>query len=232
MKTLTGTLKFIFLSLLYLILSSCNSDPIDQTIKDIDGNIYGTVKIGEQVWMKENLRVTKFNNGKPIPGITDDSEWCNLTTAAYCWYKNDSTYFNKPYGALYNYHAINSGELCPEGWHVPTKEEFQVLINSLDKNVNFVKHEVSTVAGGKLKMTGSNQWLSPNIKATNESGFSALPGGCRSWKGNFSMINSFGYYGCSTNNSSLAVRTSSSSAFLRSNISGYVGVSVRCIKDQ
>jgi uncharacterized protein (TIGR02145 family) len=182
--------------------------------------------------MAENLKATTFNDGEPILLITDSTEWFNLTDAAYCWYNNDSTAFSDSFGALYNYHSINTGKLCPSGWRVPTQKDFQILITSLDPNVNLVRHEVSTIAGGLLKANEPVNWSVPNIEATDQSGFSALPGGCRSWAGNFSMMNTFGYYGSTPDNSSLAIRSSSNSAFLRNDISGYVGVSVRCIKEK
>jgi len=220
-----------FLSL-SVLLNACNTGSTEGLVEDIDGNSYRTVKIGKQIWMAENLRVTTFNNDEPIPLVTDGPEWYNLKTAAYSWYNNDSTSFSDPYGALYNYHAINTDKLCPPGWRVPTTEDFRVLIYSLDNGADSVKHEISHLAGGKLKAVGTDLWSEPNTAATNESGFSALPGGCRSWAGNFSMQGSFGYYGSSIDYSSLAVRSATGSAFMRSGISGYVGVSVRCVKDR
>jgi uncharacterized protein (TIGR02145 family) len=233
-KMNTGTRTFIsfLIPLFSLILFSCTSEPSEGAIEDIDGNIYQTVKIGKQIWMAENLRVTTFNDGEPIPLVTSGHEWYNLRTAAYCWYNNDSTAFSNPFGALYNYHAINTGRLCPPGWRIPTQQDFQTLISALDPDANFIIHETSTKAGGMLKAIGTNYWAEPNTAATNESGFSALPGGCRSWAGNFSMMNAFGYYGSTPDNSSLAVRFATGSAFMRSEISGYVGVSIRCVKKQ
>jgi uncharacterized protein (TIGR02145 family) len=232
MNTITKTLSLIFIIPWSLVIFSCNSESSEGTMEDIDGNIYRTIKIGKQIWMAENLRVTTLIDGKPIPLVADGPDWYKLKTAAYCWYNSDSTSFAEPYGALYNYHTINTGKLCPPGWRVPTQQDFQSLISIIDPDANFARHEASTTAGGMLKATGTDTWAEPNTAATNESGFSALPGGCRSWNGNFSMAGAFGYYGSSTNNASLSLRSATGSAFMRSGVSGYVGISVRCMKEE
>jgi uncharacterized protein (TIGR02145 family) len=135
---------------------------------DVDGNIYNLVTIGTQVWMKQNLKVTKYNDGTAIPNVTDASQWNTLTTGAYCWYGNSSS--NKdPYGALYNWYTVGTGKLCPIGWHVPSQTEWNTLLTYLGG---------TDIAGAKLKETGTSHWKSPNT-ATNESGFNALPGGAR-----------------------------------------------------
>jgi uncharacterized protein (TIGR02145 family) len=139
-------------------------------VTDIDGNIYPTVKIGEQVWMAENLKVTKYNDGTAIPNVTDNTVWAALTTGAYCWYNNDATTYKATYGALYNWYAVNTNKLAPTGWHVPIDEEWTTLTNYLGG---------VDVAGGKLKEVGTTHWQSPNTGATNETSFTALPGGYR-----------------------------------------------------
>ncbi|HPG38813.1 MAG TPA: chitobiase/beta-hexosaminidase C-terminal domain-containing protein [bacterium] len=141
------------------------------TVIDIDGNTYQTVKIGDQWWMAENLRVTHYRNGDPIPNITDNTEWKYFSTGAYCYYDNNN--INAAvYGALYNWHVVNDNRnLAPAGWHVPSDAEWQALINYLGGDA---------VAGGKMKEVGTTHWLSPNKGATNESGFTARPGG---WRG-------------------------------------------------
>lgn len=136
---------------------------------DIDGNRYTSVKIGTQTWMKNNLKTTSFNDGTAIPDITDDIEWDTITKSAYCWYNNDEASFRSDYGALYNFYSISSGKLCPAGWHMPTLSEFETLKSYLDP-----------MAGAKTKECGISHWLYPNI-ATNESGFTALPGGIRGY---------------------------------------------------
>jgi len=141
-----------------------------QTITDIEGNIYNTVTIGEQIWLVENLKTTKFNNGATIPTLKDNDAWANSTTPEYCWYNNDSLSYNKNYGALYNWYAVNTDNLCPTGWHVPSDSEWTILTNYLGGD---------SIAGGKLKAVDPVLWKSPNIGATNETGFTALPAGDR-----------------------------------------------------
>ena len=155
-----------------------------QTVNDIDGNVYKTVKIGHQIWMAENLKTTKYNDGTAIPLITDNSAWINrdsiaFTTPAYYWYDNDSIYKNT-YGALYNGYTVKTGKLCPIGWRVPTDDEWSELTTYLGGE---------DVAGGKLKETGTDHWQSLNKGATNETGFTALPGGYRTMNGKFYYIN-------------------------------------------
>jgi len=144
-------------------------------IKDIDGNKYLTVQIGDQRWMAENLKTTKFNDGTTIPNVTNNDEWSVLTTPGYRWYNDDATSNKDIYGALYNWYVGGNGSknVCPTGWHVPTSGEWSTLITYLGGQ---------DVAGGKLKATGTIEgndglWYSPNTDATNETGFSALPGG-------------------------------------------------------
>jgi uncharacterized protein (TIGR02145 family) len=140
------------------------------TVSDIEGNIYKTIQIGTQNWMAENLRTIKYNDGNSIPNVTDNDIWYGFESAAYCWYNNDGAIHKDIYGALYNYYTVNTSKLCPTGWHVPSDEEWTTLTTYLG-GVN--------VAGGKLKETGTTHWNSPNSGATNESGFTALPGGSR-----------------------------------------------------
>lgn len=139
------------------------------SVTDFEGNIYQTVKIGTQVWMGENFRATKYRFGIEIPNVTNLTSWASAGTGAYCWYDNDIS--NKSiYGALYNWYTVSTGSLCPIGWHVPTDAEWTLLITYLGGE---------TIAGGKLKETGVTHWASPNTGASNESGFTALPGACR-----------------------------------------------------
>jgi uncharacterized protein (TIGR02145 family) len=151
------------------------------TVTDIDGNVYRTVKIGEQWWLAENLKVTHYRNGDAIPNVTDGTEWSGLTTGVYCNYDNNES-FVSTYGRLYNWHAVNdSRNIAPAGWHVSRDEEWQSLVDYLGGDA---------VAGGKMKEAGYSHWQSPNTGATNESGFSALPGGYRDLDGYF---NEMGY---------------------------------------
>lgn len=155
---------------------------------DIEGNVYSTVAIGFQIWMAENLRTTSYANGDPIPNVTN-SQWSNLTTGAWAHYNNDSQYEN-PYGKLYNWYTVNDPRnVCPVGWHVPTDAEWTVLTDYLGGQ---------NVAGGKMKSTGTQYWQSPNTDATNESGFSGLPGGGRGNDGSFYGIGDGGGWWSST----------------------------------
>jgi len=163
-------LKLIVLTLFCIGLTDLQA----QTVKDIEGNVYKTVTIGTKVWMAENLKTTKYNDGTAIPLVTDDKAWEALTTPAYCWYNNDATANKKTYGALYNWYTVNTKKLCPTSWHVPSDAEWTTLTTNLGG---------ISVAGGKLKETSTTHWQSPNTGATNETGFTALPGGFRSLDG-------------------------------------------------
>ena len=166
---------------------------INETITDIDGNVYKTVKIGTQVWMAENLKVTHYRNGDPILNITDNTQWDSLTTGAYCNYNNDPNNAIT-YGRLYNWYAVtDSRNLAPIGWRVPTDAEWQTLINYLGGD---------DVAGGKIKEAGTTHWSSPNTGATNESGFTALPGGARADSGSFDLLGSNATFWSSTETNS------------------------------
>jgi len=136
-------------------------------IADIDGNLYHTVKIGNQVWLKENLKVTHYRNGDPIPNVTDPVAWGNLTTGAYCWYNNDPK-IGEVYGALYNWYVGADSRGLIEGWHVPTFEEWLALETFLGGQI---------AAYPKMIETGSAHWKTTKVPATNSSGFTALPNG-------------------------------------------------------
>jgi len=181
MKQFRGILINSLLSagVFLMIAISCKKDADDPALKDIDGNVYHTVTIGTQVWMVENLKTTKYNDGSAIPLVTDPTEWTNINTGAYCWYDNNTNNKNT-YGALYNWNAVNSGKLCPTGWHVPTQAEWEILRDFLGDNAMMV--------GGKLKETGTSHWESPNTGATDEYGFKALPGGERYQYGVFTYL--------------------------------------------
>ncbi len=197
-----------------------------ETVTDIDGNIYRTAAIGTQVWMAENLRTTRYRDGSPIPNITDNFAWGGLTTGAYSWYDHDAVTYKNPYGALYNWYAVvDSRNISPQGWHVPTDAEWTILGTYLAAN-----------SGGKMKEEGTAHWLTPNTGATNESGFSALPGGFRSYTGNlFGNLGGDGYYHSATEfdaTTSWARYLLNVSADLgRWHYNKGSGMSVRCVKD-
>ncbi|MEN6619594.1 MAG: fibrobacter succinogenes major paralogous domain-containing protein [Rikenellaceae bacterium] len=155
------------------------------TVNDIDGNVYNTIIIGTQVWLVENLKTTKYRNGDPIPNVTSNSAWSILTTGAYCNYNNDSNN-STIYGRLYNWYAVtDSRNVCPSGWHVATYDDWTALTTYLGG---------MSVAGGKLKETGTSHWVTPNSGATNETGFKALGGGFCGYNGLFADIGNRGIW--------------------------------------
>jgi uncharacterized protein (TIGR02145 family) len=178
-------LSSILAILTALFFFSCSKKPTAPsglqtgTVTDIDGNVYKTVKIGDQWWMAENLKVTHYRNGATIPNITDSASWNNLTTEAFCNYNNDENNV-ATYGRLYNWFAVNDlRNIAPEGWHVASLAEWQTL----------VYHHLGPIetAGIKMREASTTHWLSDDYGATNESGFTALPGGFRdspSWHPN------------------------------------------------
>jgi uncharacterized protein (TIGR02145 family) len=147
-------------------------------LADIDGNTYSIVTIGTQVWMTENLRTATLNEGTAVPNVTDNTAWTALSTMAYSWYGNDIS--NKPvYGALYNWFTVNTGNLCPSGWHVPAESEFSTLELYLGMDPAVISNGWvwrGTDQGTQLKSTTG--WLAGQ-NGTNTSGFTALPGGYR-----------------------------------------------------
>jgi uncharacterized protein (TIGR02145 family) len=197
-----------------------------QTLKDIDGNVYKTVNIGTQVWMAENLKTTKYNDGSAIPLVTDNTAWEALNTPAYCWYDNNETANKNTCGALYNWYTVNTNKLCPTGWHVPTREELTTLITYLGGE---------SAAGGKLKEVGITHWKSPNAGATNETGFTALPGGYLHHAGTFFSIGSDGFWWLATEYDDTHAWNSSMHYNIinmkRQNFLKQNGFSVRCLRD-
>ena len=222
-------IPLIVMGLGLILTNSCKKDDDEVEtggLTDKDGNVYTSVIIGTQEWMVENLKTTKYNDGTDIPLVTDDYEWGDLTTDAYCWYNKDAATYKTPYGALYNWYAVNTGKLCPTGWHVPTDAEWTTLTDYLGGRA---------VAGGKLKETGNTHWNILNTDATNETGFTALPGGDRVSNGTFYYIGLNGFWWSATeyNTNSACSRLMESSV---SNVSGgyhgkELGFSVRCVKD-
>jgi uncharacterized protein (TIGR02145 family) len=204
-----------------------NSNITYGSLTDQDGNEYKTVTIGTQTWMAENLRTTKYNDGTPIPKVTDLAIWSGLITGAYCNYNNTASIDTiATYGRLYNWYAVNTGKLAPKGWHVPTDAEWTTLTNYLGSE---------DIAGGKLKETGTTHWYSPNLGATNATGFTALPGGSRSGDGLFDVIGDYGFYWSSTEYDSDDAYYRALTHLISDVGSDYyvkeLGFSVRCIKD-
>ncbi len=201
------------------------------TVSDIDGNVYPTVEINGQCWMKENLKVEHYRNGDPIPTGLSTSDWVLTTAGAFAIYEN-YTWYKATYGLLYNGFAVQDLRgLCPTAWHVSTDAEWTELTDFAGG---------LPVAGGALKTTGTlaagtGLWQHPNTGATNSSDFSAVPAGIRYFAGYYNLLYQKGYWWTSTS-------TTTDLAWYRlllyNNISGYTaetdqhfGFSVRCLKD-
>jgi uncharacterized protein (TIGR02145 family) len=137
---------------------------------DREGNKYRTLEIANRTWMVDNLKSTMLNDGTAIPVVSDAALWNTLSTPGCCWQNNDPIR-RVTYGILYNWYAVNTGKLCPVGWHIPSDAEWNGLTDYLGGE---------NVAGAKLKETGFKHWKSPNTGATNETAFWAYPGGQRS----------------------------------------------------
>jgi uncharacterized protein (TIGR02145 family) len=224
-------MKIKILSLLvgiFSIFSSCSTEEnnINVTVTDIDGNVYHTVTIGTQVWMVENLKTTKYRDGTSIPKVPGGIQWSNLTTGVYC--DNNTVNHSTTYGRLYNWYAVNdSRKIAPTGWHVPTDAEWTTLTTYLGGE---------SVAGGKLKEAGITHWQSPNSGATNESGFSALPGGdLYSLNGTLYNLTDYGTWWSSTGyfiaSAWTRVMQNVESNVYRGHFEKCNGYSVRCLRD-
>jgi len=207
------------------------------TVTDIDGNTYQTVKIGNQWWMAENLKVTHYRNGNTIPNVTDATEWENLNTGAYCNYDNDASNATT-YGSLYNWYAVNNNRnIAPAGWHVPSDAEWKILEMYLGMSQSEADDTGwrGTDEGGKLKEAGTEHWNSPNTGATNESGFSSLPGGYRNHDGTYDYISILAFFWSSTEYSSIGAWRRhlhyDTSRVHRDHASKRSGFSVRCVRD-
>jgi uncharacterized protein (TIGR02145 family) len=208
--------------------------PGTPTVKDIDGNTYNTVQIGTQCWTKENLRTTKYRDGSVIPldesggtnGAGTGQIWNSRTNGARTVYGHNVANL-EIYGYLYNWYAVaDSKGLCPSGWHIPSDAEFTNLTNYLGGE---------RVAFGKMRTTGSSIWNSPYTGATNESGFSVLPGGCRYSNGSFNYIRDFAFFWSATegdyNDAWYRNLYSFNGLVYRASDNKSFGASVRCLKD-
>ncbi len=209
-----------------------------QAVTDIDGNVYDTVIVGTQIWMGENLKVTHYRNGDPIPNVTSNAAWSELTTGAMCFYANDSVSFAPVYGALYNgYAAVDSRKLCPTGWHVASDSDWNILEIYLDPTVDTtLLGWTGSVIGIYLKELGFEHWFPNQIMGTDIVGFTALPGGVRSSQGGgFGSEGTAGDWWTSTPDGLdggyiriLAYDYEQIHRTLRNNVNGY---SVRCVAD-
>ena len=201
-----------------------------------NGYTYSTIVLGNgQEWMAENLRTTVYANGDPIPNITDNAQWQNLSTGAWAHYNHDSQY-EDPYGKLYNWHTVaDPRNVCPTGWHVPSDNEWSIFINYLDPNADGGINP--NIAGNKMKIIGNQYWQSPNTDATNESGFSGLPGGWRASPGLFTYIGQYVQFWSSTEHSVNIGQARARGLYYNSSDAhrgGYAmgnGFNIRCLKD-
>lgn len=234
------TAFLISISVALLMIMSCSKKEENNTttlqippdtVTDFDGHVYHLVTIGNQVWLAENLRVTHYRNGDPIPNVIADAQWKILTAGAWCSYDNLSA-DTSAYGLLYNWFALTDArKISPPGWHVPTDAEWNSLANYLGGKA---------VAGGKMKSPGtleqgSGLWFAPNTGATNSSGFGALPGGYRINYGNYYSIGNVAYYWSATDTTSANawnyVLDANNESLTRNFNFQTNGFSVRCIKD-
>jgi uncharacterized protein (TIGR02145 family) len=223
----------VFILFIVLFLSSCKKETAKtvgsnfdtNTLFDIDGNKYSVVKIGEQSWMAENLRTTKYADGSLIPNETSYETWIDLESGAWCNYQNNDS-IGERYGKLYNWYSVaDPRKLCPLGWHVPSDTEWDQLVDYLGG---------FPIAGGKMKDT--ILWQSPNTGASNISGFSALPGGaCINSSNQFYSLGTYGNWWSSSEstarfawNRALGYETEGSGRNYFNKIAGF---SVRCVKD-
>ncbi len=225
-----------------------NPNPVNATtVSDVDGNTYSTVKIGTQTWMVGNLRVTKYNDGTAIPNVTDANTWAGLTSGAYCWYEHDQNNKAK-YGALYNWHAVNSGKLAPKGWHVPSDEEWTTLETYLANNgYNYDGTSNNTDVRAKIAkaLADKNGWKAGNNIGSvgtsdfdafrNKSGFTAVPGGFCTDLGAFVFVTEYAvFWSHSEENPNCAwYRDLTCNAPMVDKAYGFKknGFSVRCVKD-
>lgn len=205
-------------------------------VTDRDGNVYKTVRIGNQVWMAEPLRVTQYNDGTPIPYIKKGSDWSKDTSGARCYYGTneastdrsnaDSAKYSVPYGGLYNFAAVHSGKLAPIGYHVPDTNDFRILTNYLGD---------PSIAGQFLKSVSYwNDDMDSSYSTRNSTKFSALPAGYRGFNGYFDKLGHQSYLWSSTEVGSFAFCQSlanNNTAFNRTFNNKLFGLTVVCIRN-
>ena len=219
-------MKIKIFTLSYLFISTISIHA--QTVTDVDGNTYNTISIGNQIWLTENLKVTKYNDQEPISLVLDDASWSTQTEPAYCYYLGDIANANI-YGNLYNWHVINNAKnVCPSGYYVPSIADWEELITFVGGNA---------VAGGKLKEMGLEHWSDPNIGADNSSSFTLLPSGWRA--NNNGLYENLSYMAYVWSSTSIDAQSSSiilvgydSPACYTSDSHILTGLPIRCLKDK
>jgi len=233
-------MNIIFVVLYFTLPAIIYSQEI---VKDIDGNVYHTVKIGEQIWMAENLKVTHYRNGDKMPNIKADTLWRAFISGAYCNYDNSEKNV-KEYGRLYNWYAVmDKRGIAPEGWHVPSDLEVTMLVNYLSLHGYAYKNKKGAVAKSLAVKQG---WK--NIKyegrvgndqeGNNSSGFSGLPAGHRYYDGKFMFLGNSGFWWTTSywrgmnNNISYFCVTYHKNELVRDGVGKIIGFSIRCVKDK
>jgi uncharacterized protein (TIGR02145 family) len=219
----------VVVTILLVIAAGCKKeDDLPTAVKDIDGNEYETIKIGTQVWMKQNLMTIHFRNGDPVPTTQNPTEDISEETdPIYQWTYNAVENNAFEYGRLYTWYAVTDPRgLCPEGWHVPTDADWVTLFKELGG---------IDAAGAQLMEAGTDHWPAPNTNTTNGSDFTAMPGGCRFYMWNFMYIDEIGYYWTSSPRNSTDAYyylfTSSPAKVQQATYNKKFGFSVRCVKD-
>ncbi len=237
--------SFAWIVLFFIFCGFKNGDTADSklpvepvltgaTVTDVDGNVYDVVEIGNQLWLKENLKVSRYRNGDTIPAGLNTDDWLKTKSGAYAVYENNKDY-EVLYGKLYNWYAtVDPRGLCPSGWHVPSDDEWAVLTDFLGGK---------EIAGAKLKEKDTLHWNRPNNGVTNESGFTALPGGLRGFTsstsgktiGIYKYIGEGGYWWTTTEQASFSAwyryLYCYYKDFYRFSYDKSFGFSVRCLKD-
>ncbi|HCS20487.1 MAG TPA: hypothetical protein DIW47_07990 [Bacteroidetes bacterium] len=199
------------------------------TLVDIDNNRYATIQIGTQNWMAENLKTSRYSNGDSLPYILENWKWYLLDSGAWCYYSHDSSK-NALFGKMYNwYAATDPRNICPKGWHVPTGHDWLILATNLGGR---------DIAGSKMKSTLKGHWYGGNAGATNESGFSALPGGKRGIDASFSLLTYRSIFWATDENSDHMDRASSMElawngygSYEDNGEYKYYGLCIRCVED-
>jgi uncharacterized protein (TIGR02145 family) len=241
MKSLIKNLPLAVIVSSAFFLNSCDSNETvtcPLTVSDVDGNVYDVIVIGNQCWTQQNLKTTRYSNGNAIATGLDSAQWSTTTTGAYAIY-DDNSANDATYGKLYNGYAVATGLLCPEGWHIPTDEEFKMLeeaVGMAQNELNLTGERGDAQAiGGKLKAT--TLWDSPNSGASNSSGFTALPAGNRNSNGEYIVLNQYTDFWTSsayeTDNGFLWIRTLyyNGAGIGRIYQTKNKGYSCRCVKD-
>ena len=241
-------LEFVLIMSVTALLASCSKDSIDLTdssnlngrtsaifnsslsygvVTDADGNIYKTIKIGDKTWMAENLRTTILNDSTSINWIPDEDVWASVSSSGYCNYNNTKSLDTiATFGRLYNWYAVDSEILAPEGWHIATLEEWQELANIVGG---------ASAAAGILREAGLTHWMSDSFISSNMYGFTALPSGNRSNEGVYQNLGGSAYWwAADTYNTYYAYRmaiTSGSNELVEGYLHKRFGFAVRCVKD-